>query len=284
MTETLGNREYETIRQIVYDRSRIDLGSNKRELVAARVNKRLRKLGFNTYAEYCRYIGSPLGEEELGELIDVISTNHTFFFRESGHFDYLTRVLLPEVRGNGFLQPGEQFRVWSAASSTGEEAYSVAMTLDQELSGAVNRREWQIDATDISTKVLAHARDGVYPAERVKGVPAELVRRYFQRGVGNSEGYFRVKETLRSRVRFHHLNLLKPPYPFQQRFHLILCRNVMIYFDRPTQQELVNHLSEVLAPGGVLMIGHSESLNSIKHSMKLVQPAVFRLDAKTVRC
>lgn len=281
--ETLGNREYETIRQIVYDRSRIDLGSNKRELVAARVNKRLRKLGFNTYTEYCRYIASPLGEEELGELIDVISTNHTFFFRESGHFDYLTRVLLPEVRGSGFLQPGEQFRVWSAASSTGEEAYSVAMLLDQELSGAVNRRDWQIEATDISTKVLAHARDGVYPAERVKSVPAELARRYFQRGVGNSEGYFRIKENLRNRVRFHHLNLLKPPYPFQQRFHLILCRNVMIYFDRPTQQELVNHLSEVLAPGGVLMIGHSESLNSVKHSMKLVQPAVFRLEGKLVR-
>jgi len=283
MTSTLGDKEYNQIRKIVYERSRIELGPNKRELVAARVNKRLRALGLQHYSDYCRLIASADGVGELGELVDVISTNHTFFFRESKHFEFLTQVLLPEVVSSNLLGPQDTFRVWSAASSTGEEAYSVAMTLEQHLNGVLSHRDWMIEGTDISTRVLAHAREGIYATDRVKGIPADLLRRYFQRGVGTWDGYYRVKDEIRRKVRFQHLNLLESRYPFTASFHLILCRNVMIYFDRSTQQELVERLAGQLVPGGVLMIGHSESLNAIKHRLRMIQPAVFRLEGRPAR-
>ena len=269
-SDALGDSDYEFLRRLVYERSRINLGADKRALVTGRLAKRLRALKIGTYREYCRWLRTPAGEDELGNLVDVISTNHTRFFREERHFDWLRSVLLPQWQAGG--RSGVPFRAWSAAASSGEEPFTLAIVLS-ELFGIDG--DWAIEATDISTRVLARAESAIYDEEKVAPVPRELLRRYFQRGFGQWEGSFRVRDALRSHVRFQQLNLLQPQYPFVQRFHLILCRNVMIYFDRPTQETLIGKLTEQLEPGGHLLVGHSESLGGIRHSLRQLQPAIY---------
>ncbi len=269
---SLTNQDYDRIRRLVYEHSRIDLGDNKKELVTARLAKRLRATGIPDYAAYCRHVDSRAGVDELTHLIDAISTNHTFFFREIKHFDYMRDVVLPgALKG----EARKEFRLWSAASSSGEEPYSIAIQLDDWFSRQPGWT-WKVEATDISTKILAKAREGIYPAERLREVPPEWMRSYFQKGIGEWEGHFRLKAELRQRVHYTHLNLLSASYPFSEPFHAIWCRNVMIYFDRPTQEQLVNQLAAKLAPGGWLFIGHSESLTGIRHPLKAVKPAIYQ--------
>lgn len=263
--------DYQFISRVVYEHSRINLGKDKQGLVTSRLAKRLRQLKLGSYSEYCDLLRSPAGEEELRYLIDRISTNHTHFFREIKHFEFLGEKVLPAWKK---ANADGTFRIWSAASSSGEEAYSLAIYLAENLAPAASG-QWTIEATDISTRVLDMARRGVYEAERIGSISPEWLRRYFQKGVRDWEGHFRVKDELRQRVNFHHLNLLEGDYPFTKQFDVIFCRNVMIYFDRQTQTDLIARLSEKLVPGGYLMVGHSESLSGIKHSLKLVQPAVY---------
>ena len=273
VSAALGDADYDFLCQLVYERSRINLGPDKRVLVTARLAKRLRELELASYAEYCDWLRSSAGAAELPLLIDSISTNHTHFFREEKHFEYLRAQFLPKWKANPAVR-GSPLRVWSAASSTGEEPYSLAIHLAEHLAPAT-ANAWRIEATDISTRVLATARTGVYDRERLGGVSDSLLRKHFQKGVAEFDGQFRVKPELRARLQFHHLNLLEPPYPFPQPFHLIVCRNVMIYFDRPTQTDLISHLTDWLVPGGCLFVGHAESLGNIKHTLKAVQPAVY---------
>ena len=270
----LADDDYKFLCQLIYQRSRIHLGPDKRVLVTSRLARRLQNLRLDGYADYCALLRSPAGADELPLLIDRIATNHTHFFREPQHFDFLRDKFLPAWRADPAARGGP-LRVWSAASSTGEEPYSLAIHLAEHLAPA-EKGAWQIDATDISTRVLDQARQGVYAGERLQGLGAERVRRHFQKGEGDWAGHFRVKPELRRRVQFHHLNLLEPPYPFPQPFHLVVCRNVMIYFDRPTQTDLVKHLTDWLVPGGHLFVGHSESLSNLKHPFKPVQPAIFQ--------
>jgi len=269
----LAEEDYEFIRRLVYETSRIHLGPDKKVLVATRLAKRLRQLGLADYSDYCDLLRSPAGQDELAALINRISTNHTQFFREMRHFDFLRQDVIP-----AWLARQEashtQFRVWSAACSSGEEPYSLAIYLSEYLAPPA-RRQWHLDATDISTRVLEIAQQAVYEDSRLASVSAEWLRRYFQKGVANWQGHFRVKEELRRQIDFHSLNLLQPDYPFAQPFQLILCRNVMIYFDRATQEELVRRLAQRLVPGGYLMVGHAESLSGIRHELRLVQPAIY---------
>ncbi|HTJ00510.1 MAG TPA: protein-glutamate O-methyltransferase [Dongiaceae bacterium] len=267
----LSDEDYNFISRLVYEKSRIHLGKDKKVLVASRLAKRLRQLQLPDYRTYCHLLRSPAGDEEMRYLIDRISTNHTHFLREIKHFDFLRDHVLPQWAAK--LGRGEPFRLWSAASSSGEEAYSIAMYLAEYLT-AKHGVDWRIEGTDISTRVLEIARAGVYADDRLAAVSTDWKRRFFQKGVGNWEGHLRVREELRQRVNFHHLNLLEDAYPFPP-FQVIFCRNVMIYFDRPTQETLVARLAEKLIPGGHLMVGHSESLNGIRHTLKLVQPAIY---------
>ncbi len=264
--------DFEFIRGLVYERSRISLSAEKRELVAARLGKRLRATKLDSIADYCALLKAPGAEEELANLIDVISTNHTFFFREIAHFDFLRQTIVPEMRARAAKERWSRFNVWSAASSSGEEPYSIAITL----ADCMPDFPWQIEATDISRRVLAKARDGIYKEETLGKMPRETVLRHFQKGFGPHEGNFRVKADLRNRVNFRHLNLLEGEPPFREPFQVIFCRNVMIYFDRPTQEELVNKLTRHLVPGGYLLVGHAESLTAIKHSLQSVRPATYR--------
>jgi chemotaxis protein methyltransferase CheR len=269
----LADRDFEFLCRLIYEQSRIRLGPDKRTLVASRLAKRLRQLQLGDYHEYCELLRSPAGTDELRFLIDRISTNHTHFFREIKHFDFLREKILPVWRTRTQARP-ETFRVWSAACSSGEEPYSLAIHLDEHLAPA-DTGCWQIEGSDISTRVLDIARQGIYATDKLGDVKPDKLHRYFQKGMGQWQGNFRIKDDLRQRVNFHHLNLLENNYPFAHPFELILCRNVMIYFDRVTQEALVSHLAARLAPGGHLMVGHSESLSGIKHSLRLIQPAVY---------
>lgn len=264
--------EFDFIRNLVYERSRINLSPDKRQLVSARLGKRLRAMNVPTIGEYCRLLQAPGADEELANLIDAISTNHTFFFRESAHFDFLRQIIIPETLARWSGERGMRFKVWSAACSSGEEPYSIAITLAE----CMPHLPWHIEATDISHRILAKAVAGIYSGETAAKIPRETLRTYFQRGFGPQEGNFRVKRTLRERVTFRHLNLLEGDLPIRDLFEVIFCRNVMIYFDRPTQDELVSRLADRLVPGGYLFVGHSESLTQMRHSLQAVRPAVYR--------
>ncbi|HWD19208.1 MAG TPA: protein-glutamate O-methyltransferase CheR [Verrucomicrobiae bacterium] len=270
-------RDYDFICQLVYDHSRIKLGADKRELVTSRLAKRLRALHLDDYSAYCNFLRSPAGADELRELIDRISTNHTHFFREMKHFDFLRETVLPAWKARGAARPA-CFRVWSAASSSGEEPYSLAIFLSEYLAPPTSG-QWQIEGSDISTRILEKAAAGIYESQRVESMPRAWLQRCFQRGHGNWEGNYRIKAEWRARVRFHHLNLLQSEYPFTELFEVIFCRNVMIYFDRATQEDLVRRLARRLAPGGYLMVGHSESLSGIRHELRGVKPAIYQKPA-----
>lgn len=268
------DHEFEFLRALVYERSRISLDANKRELVAARLTKRLRATGLEGVGDYCRLLRSPEGEEEQARLIDAISTNHTFFFRESAHFALVRTQVIPELAAQLMSGRGGQFNAWSAACSSGEEAYSLAMTLDQSLEGS--GCAWRVDATDISHRILDAAQRAIYRAAVVVPHAPGWAMRYFEQGFGPQQGNYRVRPELRSGVNFRQLNLLAAVPPFNHPLHLIFCRNVMIYFDRPTQEELIHKLTQLLVPGGYLMVGHSEGLTGISHRLQLVQPSVYR--------
>ena len=266
------DREFEFIRSVVYERSRINLGPDKRELVSARLGKRLRATNAPSLDAYCQLLQAPDAEEELGNLIDAISTNHTFFFRENAHFDFLREQAVPEMAARARAEHWPKLNIWSAACSSGEEPYSIAMTL----AGCAGPWPWQIEATDISHRILAKAKLGVYKEEAVSRLPADLLRAHFQEGFGPQAGNHRVKTALRDRVGFHHFNLLEGDPPFREPFQVIFCRNVMIYFDRPTQEQLVARLARRLVPGGYLFVGHSESLTHINHPLRLIRPAIYQ--------
>jgi len=273
------DRDYEFIRELVYSHSRINLGPDKKELVSARLGKRLRATNLTSIGDYCRFLQDETSAEELSHLIDAISTNHTYFFREPAHFDFLTQKAIPEMIGRRSKERWPTFNLWSAACSTGEEPYSVAITLEQHLGEASPPWPWRIEATDISHRVLQRARVGVYKEEAVRNVPVALQRSCFQKGFGPQEGNYRVRSSLQENVTFRQLNLLEGPPPFHDPFHIIFCRNVMIYFDRPTQEELVRKLGRLLVPGGYLFVGHAESLSGIKHELELISTAIYRRPA-----
>ncbi len=266
--------EYKFICDLVYEQSRIKLGDNKRELVMARLSKRLRKLGLKSYGDYCKMVKTPKGQEELGDLIDAISTNHTFFFREKGHFDYLRDIVLPKFAPRE--KPNPKINIWSAACSSGEEPYSIALLLAEYYGIHNTSAQWNIDCTDISTKVLKKAAEGIFPSERLEQVPAAMVEKYFQAGYGQWEGHYRVRDEIKRHMTFQRLNLLGGRYPFKEPYDVIFCRNVMIYFDKPTQAELVEKFFPLIRAGGYLFIGHAESLTGTNHRYKTIKPAIYQ--------
>jgi chemotaxis protein methyltransferase CheR len=202
-------------------------------------------------------------------MLDLISTNKTDFFRESNHFDFLRDRILPE------LEDVKRIRIWSSACSTGEEPYTIAITLYE---GVQDPAQWEfkILASDLSTRVLAKAATGIYETDRVKNIPEDVVRRHFLRGRGDRAGFVKVKPHLAAIIRFRRLNLMDDHYPIKNPLDLIFCRNVMIYFDRPTQEQLVNKFHRYLKPGGYLFIGHSESLQWIRHPFRSLAPTIYR--------
>jgi chemotaxis protein methyltransferase CheR len=265
-TLELTERDLSTIIKLVYERSGISLHQGKRELVTARLQKRVRGGGFASFAAYLAHVQADASGQAMTTLLDAIATNHTHFFRESRHFEFLAEQA-PQLQARC---PGGVLEGWSAACSTGEEPYTILMRLHEAGHVAV-----RLLASDISTKALAKARAGVYPMAKVADVPLPLLRRYFEKGLGEQEGLARVAPPIRQQVEFRALNLLEIG-SLGRRFDFIFCRNVMIYFDKAVQQRVVSMLEGHLKPGGYLFIAHSESLNGIAHSLEPLLPAVFR--------
>lgn len=268
MDFAISTEEFERFRTLIYDESGIALNGQKQGLVASRLSKRLRELGLSSFSEYYDQLMRDPQREEFTRMLDLISTNKTDFFREPRHFDFLREEILPE------LTQEKRVRIWSSACSTGEEPYTIAMTLYDGVSDP-GQWDFKILATDLSTRVLAKAASGQYDEERVLEVPAEIVRRHFLRGRGNSEGLLKVKPHLAAMIQFRRLNLMDDRFPIKSPLDIIFCRNVMIYFDRPTQERLVNKFYHYLKPGGHLFIGHSESLQWVNHPFMSVAPTIY---------
>jgi len=266
----LEGQAFDRVSRIMYEISGVNLTAGKRELVRARIAKRMRILGHDNVDQYVDHVESEESGEELGHMVDILTTNKTSFFRELPHFDYLRTVALPQ-----WMERGGPLRIWSAGCSSGEEPYSVAMLI-HEVVKDVSRRDVRILATDLSTTVLASAREGRYGAQQVEEIPPRMRERYFvaARTQGRGPRTYEVAATIRNMVTFGPLNLMGP-WPMNGPFDFIMCRNVMIYFDRPTRETLVRRFRELLRPRGHLLVGHSESLNGMRHELEYVQPAVY---------
>jgi chemotaxis protein methyltransferase CheR len=258
----LGQHEFEEIRVLAYRTFGLDLKSGKEQLVSARLRKLVERGGFRSYQEYYRNVLSDSTGVALAHMIDALATNHTSFLREADHFDFLRQNVVPSLRDR------DRIEIWSAACSTGEEVWTLAFVLNE----AVPAQKVHIAGTDISTKALVAAERAVYPADRCHGLPAAWLSRYFVRDRANG---YAVCPGIRTQAEFRRINLVGG-FSWPRPFPVIFCRNVMIYFDRPTQEKVIDRISEYLEPGGYLFIGHAESLTRISHSLEYVQPAIYR--------
>jgi len=264
----LSQRQFETISRLVYQVCGINFQAGKEGLIKSRLMKRLRALGMNDFDQYLDHITSDQAGQELITMIDALTTNKTSFFREAEHFDYLRREVLPPL-----VVASAPIRLWSAGCSSGEEAYSLAMLLCEEIP-RIDKCDARILATDISTSVLKKAQTAIYEAETLSGLPAQLTQKYLTYVTTQQVRGYRIKDNVRALVNFSWLNLMAD-WPMRGPFQAIFCRNVMIYFDKATQQALVNRFWKLLEPGGHLFVGHSESLTALTHEFRYVQPAVY---------
>ncbi|MDI6402435.1 protein-glutamate O-methyltransferase CheR [Balneolaceae bacterium ANBcel3] len=262
----LKSSDFNKIRSVLYDYCGIDMHEGKEALVKARVLKRLRMLKMTTFKEYFDYMESDASGAEFLALVDVLTTNKTSFFRESAHFDFIRSEVIPKIHGQNVTW-------WSAGCSSGEEPVSWAITYLEEKKKGFNGSA-RILATDISSIVLQKAKRAMYSKENMEGMPDIIRRDYFMRSPMDPDMY-QVKENVRSMIRYGRLNL-KEAWPMKGPFHIIMCRNVMIYFDRPTQSKLVDRFCDLLAPGGYLFLGHSESISGSSHGLKNIKPAVYQ--------
>lgn len=266
---SVDEKTFQKFRDLIYEKCGITLRPGKEGLVAARVGSRMRELGIPTHRQYYDWIVSDTTGQELVLLIDAISTNVTSFFREEDHFQILEKLL------RQWASEGQtRFRIWSAASSTGEEPYTIAMVAHSVLHGVPNL-DLKILATDISTKVLLHCKRGQYDEMRVRPVPSALLRRYFKIHSPNEQPLYEVCEELKNLISFSRINLSTPPFPMKGPFDIVFCRNVMIYFDNPVRMGLLNEIHRLLKPGGALMLGHAESLSGLPLDFKSLRASTY---------
>ena len=267
----LADAEFEFIRHVIAENAGIVLGPNKRQLVQGRLVRRLRELGLPSYEAYCAHVRES-GPEELVDLINALTTNVTAFFRENHHFDALASYMIPEALKRN--QSSRRLRIWSAGCSSGEEPYCLAMVLTEVLPAGV-RWDARILATDIDSDVIAFGQRGIYPMDRLSAVPQARLRRCFRKGVGANAGQALVQPDIARLVTFRTLNL-QQSWPMAGPFDVIFCRNVMIYFDQATRERLVSRFAALLAPGGYLCLGHSESIHAGTAPFRLVGKTIYR--------
>jgi chemotaxis protein methyltransferase CheR len=265
----IGEEEFEFFRGVVHSESGIKLTDMKKALVQARLTKRIRELKLGGFRDYYEYMKSNYSSE-LTNLINCITTNKTDFFREHKHFDYMRNAVLPEFEMAG----KKKLRIWSAGCSTGEEAYSIAITLLEHYKNSMP--DIRILASDIDTQVLDKAEAGVYRAETLSDVDISILKKYFCRGRGENKNLFKVKDSAKSLIRFRWINLLDAAYPMKNKFDMIFCRNVIIYFDRDFQQKLFERLHSYLSDDGYLFMGHSETLTGLSSKFTSAGNSIYR--------
>ena len=270
----LKDSEFQQFSRYVQETCGINLHEGKKALLKARLGKILRGRNFRSFKEYYDHVINDRSGNELTILLNSISTNLTYFFREPQHFDFLRTEILPELLGRNGVSKNVTLRFWSAGCSTGEEAYSIAISASQFLNHAKDA-QIKILATDISTRVLTKAENGVYDKEKIDKIPYELRRAYFQKGDNRWRGYVRVKKEIRDLISFQRLNFMEK-FQFREPFDVIFCRNVMIYFETATKEILIEKFYRNLSEGGYLLIGHAESLMGINHNFTYIKPSVFK--------
>jgi len=272
----LSPRDFGRLSAFVYKFCGIKLPPSKKTMLEARLRKRLRALEMNSFDDYCNYLFGRDGQKvEVVRMIDLVTTNKTDFFREPAHFDFLLRACLPEYCDVGTGCAWRKMTVWSAGCSTGEEPYTLAMVLCAFAETRPGFR-FSILATDISTRVLEKAALGIYDEERVEPVPPAMKQKYLLKSKDRSKGLVRVAPVLRSLVNFRRLNLMDEDFGIREPMHVIFCRNVIIYFDKATQERLVSRFAQRLAPGGYLFLGHSETLCGMDVPLVQMAPTVYR--------
>ncbi len=271
-TADLTRRQFAQISALVKSACGLNLRDRKRDLVKARLHKRLRQLHLDSFKEYLDYLQSDTSADELVAMLDALVTNVTSFFRQADQFEYLSRVVLGrKIADTG--KAGRRLRIWSAGCSSGEEAYSIAIATAETIPH-IELWDAAILATDLSTGVLRRANEGLYAAEDLRPIPLHLRGKYFTRTQARPKELYRAKENIRLLLHFRRLNLIRP-WPMRRTFDVIFCRNVMIYFDKPTQDRLIQRFREALAPDGTMFIGHSESLANPEYRFRYVKPGIY---------
>jgi chemotaxis protein methyltransferase CheR len=268
--------------KLIHQETGIWLGDSKMALLCGRLSRRLRVLKISTLNEYYDFVIEPQHEQERVAMIDVITTNETRFFRDPRHFEFIEQRIIPLWRSDAQQGMREKtVRLWSAGCSSGEEPYSLAMLLARHLP---IDQGWNVSilATDVSTRVLAHARAGIYSITKSPDIPQPLLKDYMLRGIDHQDGQMKVMPEMRAMVDFQKLNLRLGPYPPNGHFDLILCRNVLIYFDLESKQKVIEHLLRCLAPGGVLFVGQAENLSSMNSKVRTLAPAVYVREGEQV--
>jgi chemotaxis protein methyltransferase CheR len=273
-SDSLSNGDFARLRKLIHARSGIHLGESKRTMLESRLRRRIRSLNLGSYRKYCDYLFGADGlREEMVHFIDVVTTNKTDFFREPDHFRLLVQKAIPDLLARA--RPARPLVFWSAGCSTGEEPYTLAMVLT-EYAGAHPGFAFKVLATDISTAVLAKAERGVFSEDQVRPVPPELRKRYFMRSRDPASGLVRVVPELRQTIEFRSLNFMDDDFGMSERVDALFCRNVIIYFERPIQEQVLQKLSRHLVPGGYAFMGHAESLHDMDLPWLTVGPALYR--------
>lgn len=270
---SISDQEFRDLRDLIQQRFGINLTEQKRSLLVGRLQKLMRQLNLTTFAQYYQYLLDDKTEQALGELVDLISTNHTYFNREKDHFDYFYTVALPHIADKLRQENRRDLRIWCAGCSTGEEPYTLLMLMMEYFGNEYSSWDAGILATDISDRALTIARRGIYSSDRVQQLPDNLRRKYFQSA---GPGEMGVVNKVKKEATFRRFNLMNASFPFKKPFHMIFCRNVMIYFDQPTRDALVGRYHQHTEPGGYLFIGHSETLGRSQTRYKYLQPALYQ--------
>lgn len=269
---TLSDKDFKYVCELVYETTGIVLDERKREMIYRRLTRRTRQLKLKTFGCYCDLLRSG-GEEELANFFNIITTNLTSFFREEHHFNFLRDKFIPEHMKR--RESDRKLRIWSSACSTGEEPYSLAIALHEAMGSSLDVWNVKILATDLDTEVLNTAKSGVYKDERIESLSEERKNTWFKAGTGNNESMIKVNPKLQNLITFNALNLLEK-WPMKGVFDVIVCRNVLIYFDRKTQNDLVSRFTKMLRPNGILMLGHSESIDAKSFGLTLIGKTTFR--------
>jgi chemotaxis protein methyltransferase CheR len=269
----LEDHEFQAISRMVYEKFGINLTDEKRMLVRGRLQRTLKSHQFSSFSEYIKHIKADKTEESLIELVNRISTNHTFFFREPEHFAFFRSTVLPEAISRHKSAGDHDLRIWSAGCSSGEEPYSIMIEMFEHFGHEYGTWNAGLLATDVSARALDIAKAGIYDSALLERVPKSYLGKYFS---DNGDERIAVSDRIRKEVTFRHLNLMNANFPFKKKFDLIWCRNVMIYFDQPTRRALAERFAHWLVPGGYLFIGHSESLSREMDLFDYVQPAIYR--------
>lgn len=268
----ISDAEFAKMRTLIYDNFGINLTDQKKSLLISRLQKRILSSGLNSFDDYYQVLSKGDNDEEMSALIDLVSTNHTYFNRENDHYKFFVEEALPEIIERQRAKNDLDLRIWCAGCSYGQESYTLAMLLQEVLGAEYHKWKAGVLATDISSRALAHAMKGIYDDDQVGKAPEDLRKKYFRK---SNEGWI-VADKVRNEVTYRRFNLMNEVFQFKKPFHIIFCRNVMIYFDQPTREALVSRFHKTTEKDGFLFIGHSETLGRSQTEYKYLKPAVYK--------